>query len=77
MPLWLRTRSELESVPDMVVPLLPQGERLVVRTLLDAHVAYSPARVCVERSEQLPGWLLEAWDQAAASGEPEQAEAAG
>jgi hypothetical protein len=46
---------------------------MVVRTLLDPHVAYSPARAVVERWEQLPAWLLDAWD--AATGENEGGEA--
>jgi hypothetical protein len=49
-----------------------------VRTLLEPHVAYSPARAVVERWEQLPAWLLDAWDtatetiQAQDEGEPEE-----
>lgn len=64
VPIYLRSREDLTLAPDLVAPLLVQGRRLVVRTLLDAHVAYSPARAVVERWEQLPPWLLDAWDTA-------------
>jgi hypothetical protein len=47
-----------------------QSNRLVVRTLLDPHVAYSPARAVVERWEQLPSWLLDAWDEATEGNTP-------
>jgi hypothetical protein len=47
-----------------VAPIQVQSNRLVVRTLLDPHVAYSPARAVVERWEQVQSWLLDAWDQA-------------
>ena len=63
-PVYLTGREDLTAAPDLVAPILVQGERLVVRTLLDPHVAYSPARAVVERWEQLPGWLLDAWDNA-------------
>ena len=78
VPVYLASREDLTMAPDLVAPLLVQGRRLVVRTLLDSHVAYSPARAVVERWEELPPWLLEAWDNAtevprdhAAAAEPE------
>ena len=64
VPLFLSSRDDLTAAPDLVAPLLVQDGRVVVRTLLEPHVAYSPARACVERWEQLPGWLLDAWDAA-------------
>jgi hypothetical protein len=63
-PVFLRSRDDLTCAPDFVAPILVQDERLIVRTLLDPHVAYSPARAVVERWEQLPTWLLDAWDRA-------------
>jgi hypothetical protein len=72
VPLYLATREDLTLAPDAVAPLVVQGARLVVRTLLQPHVAYAPARAVVERWEQLPAWLLDAWDGATdASGEDE------
>ncbi len=56
--------AQLASAPDTVAPLNVQPERFIVRTLLDSHVAYSPARAVVERWEQLPAWLLDAWTNA-------------
>ncbi len=68
VPVFLRSREDLSVAPDVVVPLHVQGERLIVRTLLDPYVAYSPARALVERWEQLPAWLLDAWDAATEDG---------
>jgi len=45
--------------PELVAPVQVQSDRLVVRTLLDLHVAYAPARAVVERVDQLPAWLTE------------------
>ncbi len=64
VPVYLTSREDLTAAPDVVAPVVAQGERLIVRTLLDPHVAYSPARAVVERCEQLPNWLLDAWDSA-------------
>jgi len=64
VPVHLASREDLTEAPDLVAPILVQGDRLVVRTLLEPHVAYSPARAVVERWEQLPSWLLDAWDRA-------------
>lgn len=66
VPVFLSGRDDLEAEPDAVAPITVQTERLLVRTLLEPHVAYTPARVCVERAELLPGWLLESWDRAQA-----------
>ena len=71
VPLFLTSRDDLSAAPDLVAPLLVQSGRVVVRTLLDAHVAYSPARAVVERWEQLPPWLLDAWDRATDGNEPD------
>lgn len=64
VPVYLASRDDLTVAPELVAPVQVQSNRLVVRTLLDPHVAYSPARAVVERWEQLPSWLLDAWDQA-------------
>jgi hypothetical protein len=71
VPLFLTSREDLTLAPDLVAPILVQAERLVARTFLEAHVAYSPARAAVERWEQLPPWLLDAWDGVTAR-EPEE-----
>jgi len=64
VPVYFSGRDDLTVAPDLVAPVQVQSDRLVVRTLLDPHVAYSPARAVVERWEQIPSWLLDAWDQA-------------
>lgn len=64
VPVYLTSREDLTVAPELVAPIQVQSDRLVVRTLLDPHVAYSPARAVVERWEQLPSWLLDAWDEA-------------
>lgn len=61
-PVFLHSREDLGAVPDAVVPLVPQGDRYVVRTVLEPHSVYAPARCVVERGDQLPAWLLESWD---------------
>ena len=49
-----------EGAPELVAAVHVQSKRLVVRTFLDPRTAYLPARIVVERREQLPGWLLDA-----------------
>ncbi|MEZ5976813.1 MAG: hypothetical protein R3F34_01155 [Planctomycetota bacterium] len=61
VPLYLRGRDDLTEVPDAAVPLVGLGTRIVARAVLDPHVCYSPARALVDRWEQLPPWLVEAW----------------
>jgi hypothetical protein len=70
VPVYFTSRDDLTVSPELVAPIQVQSNRLVVRTLLDPHVAYSPARAVVERWEQLPSWLLDAWDQATEGGDP-------
>jgi hypothetical protein len=67
VPVFLTSREDLTVAPEVVAPIQVQSDRLVVRTLLEPHVAYSPARAVVERWEQIPSWLLDAWDQATES----------
>ncbi|MFT5288401.1 MAG: hypothetical protein ACI8QS_000171 [Planctomycetota bacterium] len=68
VPLHLQSRENLTVAPDLVAPVLVQGERLAVRAFLEPHVAYSPARAVVERWEQLPPWMLDAWEGASNAG---------
>ena len=53
--------TDRDGAPELVAAVHVQSERLVVRTLLDPWTAYLPARIVVERREQLPSWLLDAW----------------
>jgi hypothetical protein len=64
VPVYLGSRDDLTVAPELVAPIQVQSNRSIVRTLLDPHVAYSPARAVVERWEQIQSWLLDAWDQA-------------
>ncbi len=68
-PLFLASRDDVTLEPDLVAPIHVQSGRLVVRALLEPQVAYAPARAVVERWEQLPAWLLDAWDAAAETDE--------
>ena len=70
VPVYLSSRDDLTVSPELVAPVQVQSNRLVVRTLVEPHVAFSPARAVVERWEQLPSWLLDAWDQATEGGHP-------
>jgi hypothetical protein len=74
VPVYLSSRDDLTVAPELVAPIQCQSNRLVVRTLLDPHVAYSPARAVVERWEQLQSWLLDAWDQATEGATPSESE---
>jgi hypothetical protein len=67
VPLWLQNRDDLEAVPDCVAPLAAAGPRWIARALLEPANAYAPARATVERADQLPAWLLEAWDRSCSS----------
>lgn len=71
VPVYLKSREDVTVAPDLVAPVLIQSERLVVRTLLEPHVAYSPARCVVERWEQLPAWLIDCWSNATEEPEAE------
>jgi len=64
VPVWLTSRDDLTLAPDLVAPIVVQGDRSIVRALFDPPSAYSPSRAVVERWEQLPAWLLDAWDTA-------------
>jgi len=76
-PLFLASRDDLTCAPELVAPILVQGDRLIVRALLEPHVAYSPARAVVERWEQLPAWLLDAWDRATEGNGADESPASG
>lgn len=74
-PVYLTSRDDVSCAPDLVAPLVVQEKRIVVRTLLEPHVAYPPARIVAERWEQLPNWLIDAWDRATEDRRPARPEA--
>jgi hypothetical protein len=62
VPLFFRQREDISLAPDAAVPIVCVGSRIVVRAVLDPHVCYPSARSLVERFEQLPTWLVDAWE---------------
>ena len=52
--------TDRDGAPELVAAVQVQSNRLVVGFLLDPRAAYAPARVAVERREQMPAWLLDA-----------------
>ena len=61
VPLYLQSRENITRSPDLIAPIQVSPGSLVVRTLLEPHMAYPNARVAVRRHDELPAWLLEAW----------------
>jgi hypothetical protein len=78
VPVYLQSRENITRSPDVIAPIQVSPGNLVVRTVLEPHMAYPNARVAVRRHDELPAWLLEAWtDYAEAGGElPEDEEPA-
>jgi hypothetical protein len=67
VPVYLTSREDATSAPDLVAPVQVQPRYLVARTLLLPHMAYARARVAVPRADRLPSWLLHAWADHASS----------
>ncbi len=63
VPLYLQTREDITHAPDAIAPIQINANSLLVRTVLEPHMAYAKARVAVKRHDQLPSWLLSAWQQ--------------
>lgn len=61
VPLYLRSREDISQAPDLIAPIQVNKESLLVRTVLNPHMPYANARVCVNRHDQLPAWLIDAW----------------
>ncbi|NOT32995.1 MAG: DUF3825 domain-containing protein [Candidatus Eisenbacteria bacterium] len=61
VPLYLQSRENITRAPDLVAPVQVSPGSLLVRTVLEAQMAYPNARVAVHRHDQLPAWLLEGW----------------
>lgn len=64
VPVYLSSRDDLTSPPELVAHLVVQSDRVVARNLFEPHVAYPSARACVERWELLPSWLVSSWEDA-------------
>ena len=59
LPVHLRDR---DGGPDLVAATEVQDERLLVRALMRPRAAYPAARAVVQRRDELPLWLRDAWD---------------
>lgn len=67
VPLYLQTRENITQSPDLIAPIQVNAESLIVRTVLLPHMPYANARVAVLRHDRLPPWLLDCWNNYAAS----------
>lgn len=63
VPLYLQSREDITASPDLIVPIQVNSDSLLVRTVLLPHMPYGNARVAVRRHDQLPHWLLAAWEE--------------
>jgi len=67
VPIYLQTRENITSPPDLVAPVQVQPDRLLVRTVLLPHMAYDKARVVVTRHDELPPWIVSSWHEHSAT----------
>lgn len=67
VPIYLQTRENITSAPDLVAPVQVQPDRLLVRTVLLPHMAYDKARVVVTRHDELPTWIVSSWNEHSAT----------
>ncbi len=74
VPLYMQSRENITQAPDLIAPIQVNPESLVVRTVLLPYMPYANARVSVKRHDQLPPWMLDAWNTAAAKTTKEQIE---
>lgn len=65
VPLYMQSRENITQAPDLIAPIQVNPDMLMVRTVLQPHMPYANARVAVKRHDQLPHWLLDAWNAAA------------
>lgn len=62
VPLYLQSREDITAAPDLIAPVQVNPDSLLVRTVLLPHMSYGNSRVAVKRHDQLPHWLISAWD---------------
>jgi hypothetical protein len=62
VPLYLQSREDITAAPDLIAPVQVNPDSLLVRTVLLPEMPYANARVAVRRHDQLPHWLLAAWE---------------
>jgi hypothetical protein len=74
VPLYMQSRENITQAPDLIAPIQVNPESLIVRTVLLPHYPYANARVSVRRHDQLPPWMLDAWNSNALNATYEQIE---
>jgi len=62
VPLYLQSREDITKAPDVIAPIQITNVSLIVRTVLEPFMPYSNSRVSVKRHDQLPHWMLSAWE---------------
>jgi hypothetical protein len=67
VPLYMQSRENITQAPDLIAPIQVNPNTLIVRTVLLPHMPYANARVAVKRHDQLPHWMLAAWNATASS----------
>ena len=67
VPLYMQSRENITQSPDLIAPIQVNPDTLIVRTVLLPHMPYANARVSVKRHDQLPHWMLDAWNTTSAS----------
>lgn len=63
VPLYLSSREDITLAPDLIAPIQVNPGSLLVRTVLEPVMPFGNARVAVQRHDQLPHWLLQAWKE--------------
>lgn len=66
VPLYMQNRENITLAPDLIAPIQVNPDSLIVRTVLLPQMPYANARVSVKRHDQLPHWMLDAWNASAA-----------
>ncbi|MEW5823475.1 MAG: DUF3825 domain-containing protein [Pseudomonadota bacterium] len=67
VPLYMQSRENITQAPDLIAPIQVNPDTLIVRTVLLPHMPYANSRVSVKRHDQLPHWMLDAWNTTSAS----------
>lgn len=65
VPLYMQNRENITLAPDLIAPIQVNPDSLIVRTVLLPHMPYANARVSVRRHDELPHWMLDAWNASA------------
>lgn len=74
VPLYLSSREDITLAPDLIAPIQVNPASLLVRTVLKPVMPFGNARVAVQRHDQLPHWLLQAWKEHAATATEDEIE---